>query len=65
MGDATQYLEPQEGDEKAALKSIHSLFGITRDILKFKGRKSVNFTRASIVVLNQVYVHLLQNGTIY
>lgn len=49
-----QYLEPQDGDEKAALKSIYNLFGITREILKSRGRKSVNFTRVAIVVLNQV-----------
>ena len=51
---ATQYLKPQDGDEKNALKSIHSLFGITREILKSQGRKCKNFTRVAIVVLNQV-----------
>lgn len=51
---STQHLLPEQGDEKSALESIHSLFKTTRDILKNKGRKSENFTQIAIVVLNQV-----------
>ncbi len=37
---STQHLLPDHGDEITALESIHSLFEITRNILKNKGRKS-------------------------
>lgn len=50
---ATQELEVGIGTEEAALKSIHNLFGITRDILKSKGRKCVAFSKIAIVLLNQ------------
>lgn len=49
-----QTLIPEEGDEKTALSSINSLFEITRDILKKQGRKSHEFTKLSIIILNQV-----------
>lgn len=42
------------GDEETALKSIHSLFPTTRDIIKQHGRKSLTFTKLAIVVLNQI-----------
>ena len=50
----TQNLSPDEGDEQTALESIYSLFRLTRDIAKLHGRRSVNFTKIAIPVLNQV-----------
>lgn len=50
----TQPLPNQVGDESTALESVHSIFKSTRDILKEKGRKAVEFTKISIIVLNQV-----------
>jgi hypothetical protein len=50
----TQYLSPDHGDERTALESVHSLFGLTRDIIKRKGRHCTQFTKVAIVVLNQV-----------
>jgi len=50
---ATQRLEPEEGEEAAALKSIHDLFPLTRSTIKRNGRHCVNFTRTTVVVLNQ------------
>ena len=51
---ATQRLQPDHGDERTALESIHCLFGITRDILKIHGRDCVTFSKIAVVVLNQV-----------
>jgi hypothetical protein len=50
---ATQRLDPQEGDEAAALKSVYDLFPLTRSTIKRHGRQSINFTRIAVVVLNQ------------
>lgn len=50
----TQHLMPEEGDEKTALESIHSLFNTTREILKKYGSSCVEFTKISIIILNQV-----------
>ena len=50
----TQRLAPDHGDEKTALDSVFSIFGLTREILKHHGRDCINFTKISIVVLNQV-----------
>ena len=50
---ATQRLEPDEGDEAAALKSINDLFPLTRSTIKRNGRHCVNFTRIAVVILNQ------------
>lgn len=50
----TQYLSPDDGDEKTALDSVHQLFELTRDITKRKGRHCINFTKIAIVVLNQI-----------
>ena len=50
----TQALKPEEGVEKTALESIHSLFKTTRDILKHYGRKCISFSKVAIIVLNQV-----------
>ncbi len=51
---ATQHLDPRHGDEATALQSIHSLFGLTREVIKRKGRHCIEFTKIAIVVLNQV-----------
>ncbi len=51
---ATQQLKPEHGDEKTALTSIYSLFGLTRDVIKKKGAKCIQFTKIAIVILNQV-----------
>jgi hypothetical protein len=50
---ATQRLDPDEGEEAAALESIYSLFGLTRETIKHHGRDCINFTRIAVVVLNQ------------
>ena len=50
----TQQLNFDHGDEKTALDSIYSIFSITRNILKHHGRNCINFTKISIVVLNQI-----------
>ena len=50
---ATQGLDPEEGDEAAALKSIYDLFPLTRETIKRNGRYYINFTRIAVVVLNQ------------
>ena len=50
----TQTLPPESGDEEAALHSVYSLFPVTREILRRRGRKTIQFTQVSIPVLNQV-----------
>ena len=50
----TQPLAPEHGDEKTALDSVYSLFGLTREIIKNHGRDCIEFTKIAIVVLNQV-----------
>ena len=50
---ATQQLEPDAGDENAALDSIYKLFDLTRATIKGKGRHCIEFTRIAVVVLNQ------------
>ena len=50
----TQPLPREHGDEKTALDSIYSIFGITRSIIKHHGRDCVEFTKISVIVLNQV-----------
>lgn len=50
----TQYLDINSGDEASALNSVYSLFGVTRTILKQKGRKCESFTKISVIILNQV-----------
>ena len=49
----TQPLDDAHGDEATALQSIYSLFGITRELLKQRGRKAETFSKIAIVVLNQ------------
>jgi hypothetical protein len=51
---ATQYLPPDDGDEKTALASIHSLFALTRETLKKHGSGAGEFAKVAIPVLNQV-----------
>lgn len=51
---ATQPLDDEHGDEKAALGSVFSLFGITRQVLKNHSRYCNEFAKIAIVVLNQV-----------
>jgi hypothetical protein len=50
----TQPLSTTDGDEKAALDSVHALFGITREILRRKGRDCIQFSKIAIIVLNQI-----------
>lgn len=49
----TQELYKDEGDEEYALKSIYSLFDITREILKKYGRHGNEFSKIAIIILNQ------------
>lgn len=50
----TQPLPSADGDEKAALDSVHSLFPTTREILRRRGRSTIQFTKVAIPVLNQI-----------
>jgi hypothetical protein len=50
----TQYLSPDHGDDETALESVHSLFNLTREIVKRKGRHCIEFTKIAVVILNQV-----------
>ena len=50
----TQALPSEVGDEETALTSIHSLFPTTREILRRRGRKTIEFSKVAIPVLNQV-----------
>ena len=50
----TQPLPAESGDEQAALDSIYSLFPITREILRRRGRNAIAFSKIAIPVLNQV-----------
>ena len=50
----TQPLPSEAGDEKTALDSIYALFGITREILRRRGRGTIQFSKVAIPVLNQV-----------
>ncbi len=50
----TQPLEDSQGDEETALKSVHSIFQLTREVIKNNGRHCIEFTKIAIVVLNQV-----------
>lgn len=50
----TQPLPFEYGDEKTALDSIYALFGITREILRRRGRETIQFSKIAIPILNQV-----------
>ncbi|MEX8520277.1 MAG: hypothetical protein AB3X44_17355 [Leptothrix sp. (in: b-proteobacteria)] len=50
----TQPLPQEQGDERAALESVHQLFPLTRDILRSTGgRHAREFAKIAIVILNQ------------
>jgi hypothetical protein len=51
---ATQPLDDESGVEEAALSSIYSLFEVTRNILKVKGRKCIEFSKIALIMLNRV-----------
>lgn len=51
---ALQPLATDEGQEKAALDSVHSIFSTTREILRRHGRDCIQFSKVAVVVLNQV-----------
>ncbi|XWX62428.1 hypothetical protein AusDCA_2539 [Desulfitobacterium sp. AusDCA] len=51
---STQRLAPDHGDEQTTLKSIYSLFEITRGILHNYGMKCEDFTKLAVIILNQV-----------
>ena len=50
----TQSLPTAAGDEETALDSVYSLFPTTREILRRRGRGTINFSKVAIPVLNQV-----------
>jgi hypothetical protein len=50
----TQPLPAEDGDEETALKSVYSLFPLTREIIKANGRHCIEFTKIAIVILNQI-----------
>ena len=50
----TQPLPADAGDESVALDSIYSIFPSTRDILRRRGRQTIQFSKVAIPVLNQV-----------
>lgn len=50
----TQNLKLTDGDEKSALESVYSLFPITREILKRRGRDCTQFAKIAVAVLNQI-----------
>ncbi len=50
----TQYLPPEDGDEKTALDSVHALFPLTREILRKHGSGCGEFAKLAIPVLNQI-----------
>ncbi len=66
----TQPLPKEVGDEKTALESVYSLFPTTREILRKQGRKTLQFSKVAIPILNQIvrpftakwHKEALQNG---
>ncbi len=50
----TQPLPCNVGDDKTALDSVYSLFRVTREILRRRGRSTVKFSMVAIPVLNQI-----------
>ena len=50
----TQPFPSEAGDEKTALDSVYSLFSSTREILRRRGRGTIQFSKVAIPVLNQV-----------
>jgi hypothetical protein len=50
----TQYLLPEDGDEKTALDSVYAIFPLTREILRRQGSVCGEFAKLAIAVLNQI-----------
>jgi hypothetical protein len=50
----TQSLPNEAGLEQTALESVYTLFEITRQTLKEHGRSCIQFTKISIIFLNQL-----------
>ena len=50
----TQPLPSGVGDEKTALDSVYSLFAATREILRRRGRKTIQFSKVAVPMLNQI-----------
>jgi hypothetical protein len=50
----TQPLPSEAGDEETALQSVYSLFPITREILRHRGRSAISFSKIAVPVLNQI-----------
>jgi hypothetical protein len=50
----TQNIAPEDGDEAAALESVHAIFSLTRDILRSHGSGAGEFAKLAIPVLNQI-----------
>ena len=50
----SQPLDESEGDEQTALESIHSVFAITRDILKNYGKNARSFTPVALILVNKL-----------
>lgn len=50
----TQYLPPEDGDEKTTLDSMHAIFPLTREILRKHGSGCGEFAKLAIPVLNQI-----------
>ncbi|MGD2118138.1 MAG: hypothetical protein PVG66_07255 [Chromatiales bacterium] len=50
----TQALASDSGDEETALKSIYSIFGLTREIMRKHGSGCGEFAKIAIPVLNQI-----------
>lgn len=51
---ATQYLPPEDGDEKTALDSVYAIFKETREILRRNGSGCGEFAKLAIPILNQI-----------
>lgn len=49
----TQELPTEYGNEAVALDSVYDLFGLTREVIKRRGRSCVEFTKIAIIILNQ------------
>jgi hypothetical protein len=59
----TQYLAPEDGDEKTALDSVHAIFPLTREILRRQGSGCGEFAKLAIPVLNRSSGRSRRNGT--
>ena len=50
----TQELEFESGDEMQALTSIYTIVDLTREIIKKYKRDCMEFTKISVIILNQI-----------